>query len=98
VTAGAADATGKLVLKIEAGKATNVTVTSDGRAAFDGSFIPGQGRVFEAETQFDVAAEDAGALLLQLNGKTLAPIGPPGHSGKVTLTRRTLESAAGGPN
>jgi cytoskeletal protein RodZ len=88
----------KLELKIEAGKATNVTVTADAEVVFDGTFIPGQSRTFEAENQFDVAAKDAGALLLELNGKTLAPIGPPGHPGTVSLTRRTLESAAGGPH
>ncbi len=94
----ATPASGKLELKIEAGKATTVRVTADGVVVFDGSFIPGQSRTFDAENRFDVAAKDAGALLLELNGKTLAPIGPPGHAGKVTLTRRTLESAAGGAN
>jgi len=33
-----------------------------------------------------------------LNGKTLAPIGPPGKAGKVTLTREALKGAAGGTN
>jgi cytoskeleton protein RodZ len=92
----AAPAADMLELKIEAGKATGVTVATDGKIAFDGTFIAGQSRTFEAENQFEVAAKDAGALLLELNGKTLPPIGPPGHAGKVTLTRRTLESAAGG--
>ena len=71
---------------------------SDNQVVFDGSFIAGQSRTFEAEKRFDVSAQDAGALLLQLNGKTLAPIGPPGLSGNVTLTHRILESVAGGIN
>ncbi len=90
--------TDKLVLKIEAGKATTVAVTADGNNVFEGIMIPGQHRTFEAQDQFDVAAGAAGALVLQLNGRMLAPIGPPGSSGKVTLTRRDLREGAGGQN
>jgi cytoskeleton protein RodZ len=97
-SSSASPAADKLELKIEAGKTTSVTVIADAKVVFNGTFIPGQSRTFEAENQFDVAAKDAGALLLELNGKTLAPIGPPGHRGKVSLTRRTLDSAAGGTN
>jgi hypothetical protein len=86
----------KLVLKIEAGKATGATVTADGQVVFAGTFIAGQSRTFQTDNEFDVAADDAGALLLQLNNQTLAPIGPPGQSGKVTLTRRNLKPSAGG--
>jgi cytoskeletal protein RodZ len=92
----AVPATDRLVLKIEAGKATGATVTADGQVVFGGTFIAGQSRTFQAESEFEVAAEDAGALLLQLNNQTLAPIGPPGQSGKVTLTRRNLKPSAGG--
>ena len=90
--------TDKLVLKIEAGKATTMAVTADGISVFEGIMIPGQHRTFEAQDQFDVAAGAAGALVLQLNGQMLAPIGPPGSSGKVTLTRRDLREGAGGKN
>jgi len=33
-----------------------------------------------------------------LNGKALAPIGPSGQEGKVTLTREALKGAVGGRN
>ena len=33
--------------------------------------------------------------VLELNGKTLAPIGPPGHAGKVTFTREDSEGSRG---
>jgi cytoskeleton protein RodZ len=90
------DATGTLMLKIEAGKATSVEVSADGAGVFEGNMIAGQNRMFEAQNEFDVSAQDGGALLLQLNGQTLAPIGPPGRSGKVKLTRRDLKTSGGG--
>ena len=92
----APDVAGRLVLKIEAGKATTVAVSADGSGLFQGSMIAGQSRMFEGENEFDVSAQDGGALLLQLNGQTLAPIGPPGRSGKVRLTRRDLKTSGGG--
>src|SRR5579872_2814991 len=84
-----------LHLKIEAGKATALTVAADGATVFDGSVIPGQSRSFEAEIEFKVTVEDAGAILMELNGQTLPPAGPPGHSGNVTLSRRDLKPAGG---
>ena len=92
---GAAPANGMLGLKIEAGKATALTVTADGVKVFDGSVIAGQSRSFEARAEFKVAVQDAGAILLQLNGQTLPPAGPPGRPGNVTLTQRDLKTAGG---
>ena len=51
-----------------------------------------------AAEHFQVSAKDVGALHLELNGKTLAPIGTPGHGGNVTLTRDVLKGASGGEN
>jgi cytoskeletal protein RodZ len=44
------------------------------------------------------AARNAAALMLEVNGKTLAPFGPPGHAGETTLTREALKGAPGGGN
>lgn len=87
-----------LVLKIEAGKKTKVTIDADTDQMFSGTMKAGENRVFSAKDRFDVSARDAGALVLELNGKTLAPIGPPGKAGKVTLTREALKEASGGAN
>jgi cytoskeletal protein RodZ len=84
-----------LQLKIEAGKGTTLKVSADGSKVFDGSMIAGQSRDFTALVDFEVQVKDAGALLLELNGQMLAPIGPPGHSGRVTLTRADLKSGGG---
>jgi len=85
-------------LKIEAGKKTKVTVNADANRVFSGTMKPGENRTFSAKDRFEVSAKDAGALLLEMNGKTLAPIGPPGHAAKVTLTRDALKGAPGGEN
>jgi len=83
---------------VEAEKTTRVTVDADAQRVFDGTMKAGEGRVFTVRDKIQVSAGDAGALLLELNGKTLAPIGPPGHEGKTTLTREALKGAAGGGN
>jgi len=87
-----------LELKVQAVKKTKLTIAADGNQVFDETMKAGENHVFEASDQFNVSAHDAGALQLELNGKTLAPIGPSGHAGKVTLTREALKGAAGGGN
>jgi cytoskeleton protein RodZ len=85
-----------LELKIEAGKETSVTVSADGSKVFEGSMIAGQSRTFLAQNAIYISAKDAGALLLELNGQTLAPLGPPGQPADLTLTRSNLKSTGGG--
>ena len=89
---------GNLVLKIESAKTTKVTVETDSHRVFEGTIKSGQVHRFTARNTIQVSARDAGALLLELNGQTLAPIGPTGHKGKITLTRATLKGAPGGAN
>jgi cytoskeleton protein RodZ len=89
---------GPMELKVEAGKKTKVTVQADANRVFQGTMKAGENRIFTAKDQFEVSARDAGALLLELNGKALAPIGPAGHSGKATLTREALKGVSGGGN
>ena len=67
-------------------------------ADFEGTMKAGEGRVFAARDKIQLAAGDASALLLELKGKTLAPIGPPGHEGQATLARESLNGTAGGSN
>ena len=85
-----------LELKVEAGKETAVSVSADGSKVFEGSMIAGQSRTFKARDAIDISAEDGGALLLELNGQTLAPLGPPGQRGNVTLTRGDVKPSGGG--
>jgi cytoskeleton protein RodZ len=85
-------------LKIVAAKRTKVTVKADKDMVYDGTMKPGENHFFSATDDFQVSAKDAGVLHLELNGKTIAPIGPAGHAVKVTLTRDALKGATGGGN
>jgi len=92
------DAGVPIELKVEAGETTRVTVEADTHRVFEGTMKAGEDRVFTARDKIQISAGDAGALLLELNGKTLAPMGPPGHEGKATLTRESLKGTSGGGN
>jgi cytoskeletal protein RodZ len=83
-------------LNVEARKKTNVTVVVDNDVAFDGKMKSGENQTFSATDHFQVSADNAGAVRLELNGKALAPLGPSGKEGKVTLTREMLKGAVGG--
>lgn len=90
-----ASASAPLVLKIEAGRATSVKVSIDGHKSFQGKIEAGGSKTFQANLVFYVMASDAGGVLLELNGQTLPPLGPPGHSASIRLTRESLTSQDG---
>ncbi len=90
--------TDRFELKVEAAKKTKVTVVADKDVVYDGTMKAGENQLFSAADHFQVSAKDAGALRLELNGKSLPPVGPAGHSGKITLTRDALKGIPGGGN
>jgi helix-turn-helix protein/uncharacterized protein DUF4115 len=85
-----------LDLKVDAGKPAQVKITADGKAVFSGKLSPGHGRHFQAHDRFEVTSSDASALVLELNGQVQPPLGPPGQSGSVTLTRKDVKNQSGG--
>ncbi len=85
-----------LELKIEAGKSTDLKVIADGRILYDGHVDAGNVMRFDAQDSLEITSSDSSALLLDLNGQTVPPIGLPGQSGTVTLTHKDLKSSAGG--
>jgi cytoskeleton protein RodZ len=89
-------ATDPLELKIEAGKAADVKVVADRKIVFDGHVEPGDVKRFTAADSLEITASESSALLLDLNGQTVAPIGQPGQPGSITLTRADLKGAGGG--
>jgi cytoskeleton protein RodZ len=91
-------ATDRFELKVETSKKTKVTVVADKDVVYDGTMKAGENQLFSAADHFQVSARDAGALRLELNGKPLPPVGPAGHSGRITLTRDALKGIAGGGN
>jgi cytoskeleton protein RodZ len=91
-------ATDQFELKIVADKRTKVTVVADQDVVYDGTMKASENHFFSAKDHFQVTAKDAGAVHIELNGKPMAPVGLPGHAGKVTLTRNDLKGATGGGN
>ncbi len=89
-------ANGPLELKVEAGKPADLKVVSDGRTVYDGHVEPGNVMRFDAKDSLEITCSESSALLLELNGQTVAPLGLPGQSGNITLTQKDLKSAAGG--
>jgi cytoskeleton protein RodZ len=90
-----ASASAPLILKIEAGRSTSVRVSIDGHKTFSGKISAGSSKTFQANEVFYITARDAGGVLLELNGQTLPPLGPQGHSGSIRLTRETLKAQDG---
>lgn len=88
--------TDSLALKIEASKGANVTVVADGKTLFDGSLSENDVRQFQAASSFQITSSDASALLLELNGQIMPPIGAARKPGTITLSRNNLNPAPGG--
>ncbi len=79
-----------LQLKIDSAKTTTLKIVADGKTVFDGRIEARTSRIFSAKEKFEVSAGDSFAVLLELNGQAVAPIGQPGQPGSITLTRKDL--------
>lgn len=84
-----------LTLKLEAGKPAHVKIVADGKVVFDGPVHVNDVKQFQAHDDFQVTSSESSALLLELNGQTVPPIGTPGEPGSVTLTRSDLKPSSG---
>ena len=85
-----------LDLSIAASAASRVRVIADGTVVYDAELPSRQNLRFSANERFDVTAADSSAVLLELNGQTVPPIGTPGSSGTISLTAKDLRQATGG--
>ncbi len=85
-----------LDLLVSASAATRVRIVGDGQLLFEGEFLSGENRHFRAASEFEVTAGDSSAVLLELNGQAMPPLGAPGASGTMTLGRKDLRQANGG--
>ncbi|HET7451138.1 MAG TPA: DUF4115 domain-containing protein, partial [Thermoanaerobaculia bacterium] len=54
-------------------------IVADGRPVFSGIFRPGESRRVDARAGFRVTAGNAGALRLEVNGRSLPALGKPGE-------------------
>lgn len=84
-----------LELKVDAGRATQVKIVADGYTVFEGRLEARESRKFRAKEKFEVSARDSLALLMELNGHAVPPLGQAGEAGSLTLTRKDLKKPEG---
>lgn len=85
-----------LDLAVSTSAATRVRIVADGALLLDAELPAGETRHFSAKQQFEVTAADSSAVLLELNGQTMPPVGTPGASGTIVLSEKDLRQAPGG--
>jgi cytoskeletal protein RodZ len=85
-----------LDLSVSTSAATHVQVLADGKVQLDAELPAGETRHFSANQQFQVTAGDSSAVLLELNGQAMPPLGAPGASGTMVFSQKDLRQAHGG--
>ena len=79
-----------LDLSVSTSAATRVRILADDKLLLDAELPAGETRHFSASRQFEVTAGDSSAVLLELNGKAMPPLGSPGASGTMVLSQKDL--------
>lgn len=95
-SAMAASADVPLELSLSSSATTHVRVIADDHVLLDAEVYAGETLHFAAKRQFDVTATNSAAVLLQLNGRPMAPLGPPGTFGRMVYTHKDLRQINGG--
>jgi cytoskeletal protein RodZ len=98
---GGSSATGTartLDLKLSTAKAAEVKVIADGRPLFAGHMDARQVYRFTAVDTLEVSSSESSAIMLELNGQTVAAGGQAGQPSEVTLTQKDLKTAGGDPH
>jgi len=85
-----------LLLAVSTSAATHLRILADGKLVLDADLLAGQNRRFTAADHLEVSVSDSGAVLLELNGKVIAPLRTPGSSGKIVLSAKDLRQVPGG--
>jgi len=85
-----------LDLAVSTSAATRVRILADGAVLLDAEIPAGETRHFSATQQFEVTVADSSAVLLELNGRAMPPVGTPGASGTIVLSQKDLRQASGG--
>jgi hypothetical protein len=73
-----------------------VRILADDKLLLDTEVPAGETRHFSASRQFEVTAGDSSAVLLELNGQAMPPLGTPGSSGTIVLSQKDLRPTTGG--
>lgn len=79
-----------LDLSVSTSSATHVRVVADDKVVLDADLPAGETRHLPAHQQFEVTAGDSSAVLLELNGKAMPPLGSPGTSGRMVFGWKDL--------
>jgi hypothetical protein len=79
-----------LDLSVSTSAATRVRILADSKLLLDAELPAGETRHFSANQEFEVTAGDSSAVLLELNGKAMPPLGAPGASGTMVLSQKDL--------
>ena len=87
-----------LDLKLSAAKAADVRVVADGKPLFAGHMDAQQVYRFTAVDTLEVSSSESSAIVLELNGQTIAAGGQPGQPSVLTLTQKDLKTAGGNPH
>jgi cytoskeleton protein RodZ len=87
-----------LDLKLSAAKAAEVRVVADGKPLFAGHLNAPQVYRFTAVDTLEVSSSESSAIVLELNGQTIAAGGQPGQPSVITLTQKDLKTAGGDPH
>lgn len=86
----------RLDLSVSTSAATRVRVVADDKVLLDRRLPAGETRHFSARLQFRVTVGDSSAVLLELNGQAMPPLGAPGASGTMVLSHKDLRQASRG--
>jgi cytoskeleton protein RodZ len=89
-------ASSSLDLSVSSSAATRVRIVGDGKLLLDTELLVGDTRRFSATQRFEVTAGDSSAVLLELNGQAMPPLGAPGASGTMVLSQKDLRQAPSG--
>src|ERR1051325_9369249 len=85
-----------LELSISASMSTHVRIIADGKLIMDSQLYAGDTQHFTAKHEFDVSATNSSAVLLQLNGRAMPPLGTPGTFGRMVFGHENLRKTSGG--
>lgn len=88
-------ASAHLNLSISTSTVTQVRVLADNKLLLDAELPAEETRHFFAADHFEVTVGDSSAVLLELNGQVMQPIGVPGSSGTIVLSEKDLRQPSG---
>jgi len=85
-----------LELSLSTSASTHERTIADDKILLDAEVYAGETLHFTAKHDFDVSATNSSAVLLQLNGRPMAPLGLPGTFGRMVYSHKDLRQTSGG--